>query len=161
MSTLWSFLMSRSRASAAQDETRDDQIERLEFFVEGTPIPQGSKKAFVIRGRAVIVDDNAPKLHPWRLKVKQAAMVALAGRDGFPAQQPVAVFLDFYMPRKVSVKRPRPSVRPDLDKLIRAVLDALTDARVYADDGQVVAMDPKKWYAEDKPGVRIVVRELA
>lgn len=153
--------MSRSKPSDEQNPIPADQIERLEFFVEGTPIPQGSKKAFVIRRRAVIVDDNAPKLKPWRLKITQAAVVALAGRSGFPAQHPVAVLVDFYMPRAVSVKRARPSVRPDVDKKVRSVLDALTDAGVYADDGQVVALHALDWYADDKPGVRIVVRELA
>ena len=38
-----------------------------------------------------------------------------------------------------------PSVAPDLDKLIRAVLDGLT-AIAYVDDGQVVSIVAEKAY---------------
>jgi len=51
-------------------------------------------------------------------------------------------------------------VRPDLDKLERAIGDALTDAGVWVDDGQVVNSHTQKWYAET-PGVHITVLELA
>ena len=44
-------------------------------------------------------------------------------------------------------------MRPDIDKLARAILDALTDARVWPDDGQVVTMHVEKRYGE--PGVEI------
>jgi hypothetical protein len=39
-------------------------------------------------------------------------------------------------------------VRPDLDKLVRAVLDALTGP-VLADDGQVVLLSAGKFYPGD------------
>ena len=53
---------------------------------------------------------------------------------------------------------------PDLDKLLRAVGDALTGV-LYADDSQVVSYDGSlKRYvssAAGKPGVRVTVRRLA
>jgi Holliday junction resolvase RusA-like endonuclease len=85
----------------------------------------------------------------------------LAGRDGLDKLAEVYVLLDFYMPRGRTVVRRRPTVKPDVDKCIRAVFDGLTDARVWADDGQVVSVHAQQWYADDKPGVRVVVGALA
>jgi Holliday junction resolvase RusA-like endonuclease len=137
-----------------------DRIERLSFFVPGTPIPQGSKKAFVRGKRAVIVDDNQEKLNEWRGVVKNAASQALCGRLGFEKDAELVVLYDFlFMPPK-RLTRKRPNVRPDLDKLERAIGDALTDAGVWRDDGQVVVSHTSKEYSET-PGVHIIVRELA
>jgi crossover junction endodeoxyribonuclease RusA len=55
------------------------------------------------------------------------------------------------MNRPKTVNRPEPSVAPDLDKLVRAVLDGLT-AIAYRDDGQVVRLTAAKQYGVN-PGV--------
>lgn len=132
-----------------------EYVERLEFRVDGTPIPQGSKSIF--RGRLV---ESNPKLKAWRAMVTATAAHELGGRDGFPKEADLYVLLDFYMPRGRTVRRPRPNVKPDLDKCIRAVFDSLTRT-VWVDDGQVVSVHAQQWYADDRPGVRVVVGELA
>lgn len=45
----------------------------IEIRVVGTPAPQGSHKAFVVNGRASIVDDSK-KTRPWRQDVREAAL---------------------------------------------------------------------------------------
>ena len=65
----------------------------------------------------------------------------------------------FTMLRPKTVTRPEPSVAPDLDKLIRGVLDALT-AVVYRDDSQVTRITAQKVYGE-RPGVWIQARTRA
>lgn len=132
----------------------EDHLEQIEFWVDGIPVPQGSKSLF--RGR--MVDANAG-LKPWRKTVAKAAGEALAGRQGFG--DAVCVLLDFYMPRGKTVKRPRPSTRPDLDKMIRAIFDSLTTAQVWGDDGLAVSVHAAKYYADDQPGVNVKVRLLA
>lgn len=146
----------QARVDALPD---NDHLEQVEFWVPGIPIPQGSKVGFVVGRRAVIVDANKVDLKPWRALVKKAAAEAVAGRPGF--DDAVAVLLDFYMPRGVSVKRKRPSAKPDADKLARAVLDGLTDGGVFTDDGRVVSLHVEEWYADDQPGVNVEVRLLA
>jgi Holliday junction resolvase RusA-like endonuclease len=128
--------------------------EVLRLFVEGTPIPQGSKTAYVVGKRAVIVDANKDALKPWRDRIRAAAEVHFRG----PRLEDVAVVViaEFRMPRPKSVKRIYPHVKPDVDKLLRAVLDALTDAGVWKDDGQVVSATPSKVYS-DRPGVLVRV----
>lgn len=135
-----------------------ERVERLEFWVAGVPIPQGSHAASRYGG----IYDSNPGLKPWRKALTQAATNALAGRSGFAKTAEISLLLDFYMPRGKTIKRRRPNVRPDADKLTRAVGDSLTTAGVYVDDGQVVTIHVEQWYADDdNPGVRVVVKELA
>ena len=68
---------------------------------------------------------------------------------------PVRMSLDFYLSKGHTVKRLLPTVPPDLDKLIRAVLDALTGI-AYQDDAQVVELLTSKKYGAE-PGVDISI----
>lgn len=134
----------------------------LDFFAGGTPVPQGSKNAYVRGGRAVLVDAN-PRLKAWRAQVRAAAEAAIS-EDGWETlDEPCRVHLGFTMP---APKRPRwdvPAVKPDLDKLTRAVFDALTDAGVWKDDSRVVSMEVTKKYEDEDgavPGVWVEVQSL-
>lgn len=128
-------------------------------FVPGEPAPQGSTRAFVVNGRASIAHDNK-KTMPWRTAI-QAEIIRQAGRlrIEFPGSEPVAVTMEFVMPRRNSEPKrsTRPHTRkPDGDKLARSVGDALTGL-VYRDDAQVTSMSWSKRTAEigEVPGARI------
>ena len=136
-----------------------ERLERLEFTVPGVAIPQGSKQGYVVGKRAVIVDANKAKLKPWRATVRDKAETVLAGRTGFDGA--CSVSIGFYLPRPKSVIRLRPHVKPDTDKLVRSILDSLTDAGVFKDDALVVDLNAHKYYADDEPYVVIIVKEAA
>jgi Holliday junction resolvase RusA-like endonuclease len=130
------------------------------FVVRGDPAPQGSKRAFVAKGRAIITEDSK-KSAPWRDSVAAAAAEAMAG--ALPIDAAVEVRVTFFFARPASVKpqkRPYPSVAPDVDKLARAVLDGLTAGGVFRDDSRVVDLLARKRYA-DVPGAEITVQEIA
>ena len=135
----------------------------IEFFVPGDPAPQGSKKAMPIRNRATgkIIKINqvesSAKVGPWRERVAIAAHQAMSGRALFDG--PLSVVLNFVLPRpKSAPKRSTPPAtkRPDLDKLERAVLDALTGV-CFSDDSHVVSLIGHKRIAEigETAGVHI------
>lgn len=134
----------------------------LDFFVEGAPVPQGSKTGYVRGGRAVLVDANR-RLKPWRAQVRATAEAAMQRAGWETLDEPCRAYLGFTMPRP---KRPRwraPAVKPDLDKLTRAVFDALTDAGVWRDDSRVVCMEVTKKYEDEDgavPGVWVEVEPL-
>ena len=109
----------------------------ITFRVNGIPIPQGSMK--VINGR--VLHSQGSALAGWRSLIGWEARLAGAS----PHSLPVKITITFTMPRPKTVKRAWPSVAPDLDKLIRAVLDGLTGV-AYADDGQVVQIHAQKLY---------------
>lgn len=119
----------------------------INFFVDGQPIPQGSMK--VINGN--VIHSQGSALASWRSAIALAAKVAGAR----PHLEPVEIDMQFVMLRPRTVNRLEPSVAPDLDKLIRAVLDGLT-AIAYRDDGQVTLITATKIYGE-RPGVGVKV----
>lgn len=123
------------------------------FTVYGTAIPQGSKTPYVRNGRAILVDSN-PRLKGWRELVTWEAKAARRGAQALTGA--VGVGLDFHMPRPKTVTRERPSVVPDVDKLVRAIFDGITDSGLWLDDSQVVSLRTDEWYA-DKPRVEIAV----
>ena len=114
------------------------------FFVAGVPVPQGSKTAFVVGKRAVLTDANKDKLKLWRAEVTRVAGEAWAGRESLAGAVSVEVRFVFEWPK--TVKRDTPHVKPDIDKLLRALFDGVTDAKVWLDDAQVVRVNATKVY---------------
>lgn len=127
----------------------------IAFTVVGKPEPQGSKTAGLTKSGRAFVRDKAPAaLKKWRDAVSAtAASVSDGLLDG-----PVRVRLVFVFERGKTVRRDMPSVRPDIDKLARAVLDALT-GHAFADDSQVCDLSAVKEYGATA-GVRVEVSEI-
>lgn len=123
--------------------------------VHGVPAPQGSKRAFVVNGRAVMTEASA-KVRPWRETVVAEAVDVMNGRAPFDGA--VEVLITFRMPKPKTVRRDLPHVKPDIDKLVRSTLDALTTAQVFGDDGQVTDLVVRKRYGI--PGADITVRPV-
>lgn len=127
----------------------------LEVFVPGRPAPQGSKRHV---GRGILVE-SSKACGPWRQTV---AVFARQAYDGPPLDGPLAVRIEFVMPRPANLPKrratPPMTKKPDTDKLARAILDALTSV-VWRDDSQIVDLHPTKRYAEigETPGARIRV----
>lgn len=151
---------------------------RTAIRIYGTPIPQGSKTPVTRKGRPALIDANAATLAPWREHVRAEAADACTYHDTITG--PVRVWVRFTFDRPPSHYRtgrnahllkdtsPRFPGRScgDVDKLQRAIFDALTDARVWADDTQVVDVRARKFYADedeyalDRAGVDIILEEI-
>lgn len=130
-------------------------VSKVSFFVAGTPKPQGSKRAFM-RPRAkhpTLLESAGEALKDWRASVRY-----LAAKQNHRIDGPVKVSLRFVFDRakghfgtgrnanKLKATAPGDHIKkPDIDKLARAVLDALT-AVVFNDDSCVVVLDASKQY---------------
>ena len=112
-----------------------------QFFVTGRPIPQGSLK--FINGHAIHV--RAQDLALWRADIARVARLSHVTK----AEEDVEITITFVLTKPKSVKRNTPHIRPDLDKLIRAVLDGLTGV-AYEDDGQVTKLIAQKQYGNNE-----------
>lgn len=120
-------------------------------LVEGLPVTQGNHR---VSPRGHIYEQNSAELHAWRSRV--AWSVRLARMPHY--DEPVAVTLEFRLPRP---KRPRfssrPATRPDIDKLTRPILDALTAAQILTDDALVVTVIASKHYSDAQHPVGVVI----
>jgi Holliday junction resolvase RusA-like endonuclease len=131
--------------------------EPITFFVYGKPEPQGSVKAFVVKGRPILTSTNN-NLKDWRQTIVDAAQ----GIVEAPIGGAVELEVDFFLPRPASLPGywKHPTKKPDLDKLVRSVCDALTHT-VLRDDSQVVAIKARKEYCDGGPvGVNIMVTQI-
>jgi Holliday junction resolvase RusA-like endonuclease len=128
------------------------------FFIPGIPVPQGSKRGFVRGGKVRLVEAAGEKHTIWR---NQVTIVADQHRPPFPIDDPVKLTLCFAMPKPSSAARKIvwAKRRPDLDKLIRCVVDGLADAGFFTDDSRVVAIEASKQYA-DRTGVMVDLEVL-
>ncbi len=117
----------------------------VRFTVFGKPEPQGSTRAFVVKGRPIITSANK-NLKSWRQEVSTAARLTCPdNRDFGPLTGPIHINVAFYFERPKSVKAEHKTTRPDVDKLLRGILDALTGI-VYADDAQVTGVCASKQF---------------
>lgn len=136
----------------------------ISLFIAGIPQPGGSKRAFVVKGRAVVTDD-CKRNKDWRSLVSHTAKLEYAG---LPLAVPLAVTMRFTMPRPKSHYRTgkhagelRPDAptyhakKPDALKLARSTEDALTGI-IWRDDCQTVALQVSKVYG-DRPGCHVEV----
>ena len=126
------------------------------FFVPGVPAPQGSKRYV---GNGVMVE-SSKALAPWR---KTVAANARRSWTTDPLDGPVALDLEFVMrrPKAWGKNRHDPMTqRPDVDKLARAILDAITGVLVL-DDSQVTTLTAHKRRAHpgEPTGVWITLKE--
>lgn len=141
-------------------------MDSFSFFVPGEPVTEGSTKAFTSGQRVVVTHDRGPELAAWRTRVKRAAQKAAREAGWEPRYDgPVTVTAVFFLPRPKSAKgRLLPHVKPDLDKLIRAVGDALAPYKqdgVLKDDSRIVTWRASKDYDDCyKPGVLVYVSRV-
>lgn len=128
------------------------------FRVDGLPAPKGSKsyKGRRANGSAILVESAADRLGPWAERVERAARAA-----GMTFHGPIEVRTDFRMPRPKKPTYDVPAVKPDGDKLTRAVWDALQAGGMIESDARVVAWSGSKRYTlpGEAPGVYVTVRE--
>ena len=123
---------------------------KLAFRVRGKPATAGSKRAFhhKVTGKIIVID-MSKRAKPWRAAVKSAALLALDGAE-MSRGKPLRVEIEFVISRPKShyrtgkyshIMRDKSPVwhlqPPDVDKMSRALMDAMTGV-VYKDDCLVV-----------------------
>lgn len=139
-------------------------MDSFSFFVPGEPITEGSTRAFASGQRVVVTHDRGPELTAWRIKVAHAAEAAAEAAYWEPRYDgPVEVWAEFRLPRPKSVPKSRKhaQTKPDLDKLQRAIGDALAPYKrpgVLRDDSRIVAWSAVKRYADGTHPAGVTVR---
>jgi Holliday junction resolvase RusA-like endonuclease len=135
----------------------------VKLIVHGLPLPQGSKTGFVIGGRAVLTDGKkGPALKEWRLAIAAEARMWLQATNAAPLSGPVSMRVTFYLPRPKSAPKRvlYPATKPDLDKLVRSVGDALKGL-AYEEDSRIVdILACKRFAVESAPRAEISIESM-
>jgi Holliday junction resolvase RusA-like endonuclease len=125
-------------------------------FVPG--IPKAQPRPRVTRKGHAYNPDTAKE---WKQAV-QAAFLPL--RKG-TIDEPATLEVWFYMPKPQSMKKTDDRVphikKPDTDNLLKAVMDALSDIRVWRDDSVVFSTNASKWYATERTGASIRISTIS
>jgi crossover junction endodeoxyribonuclease RusA len=127
-------------------------------WVQGVPATKGSTRSFINPKTGRIVTKASCKHLPsWNARIRDE--VLKVHQWGLLTTGSVVLELDFSFVRPKSVpvrKRPRHTAKPDLDKLIRAALDALTGI-IYQDDSQVVSISATKCYCDSPVSAGLMI----
>jgi len=136
---------------------------KVAFWVDGKPIVQGNHR---ISPAGYVYEPNGARLDAWRY-----AILLKARETGAVYYGPVAVSLSFGLPVPKRALTPTGELRedvsehhakkPDLDKLVRAVFDALAKSGIIEDDSKICRLITHKVnVTPDNCGVGVVIEGL-
>lgn len=116
----------------------------IAIWVAGKPAPQGSKRSVTRGGKTVLVD-MSKGLKAWRHAVATTAQAWVTAHPGFeplggdtkrPQALHVTVIAVMYQPASRRGEQWH-AVTPDVDKILRATLDGITQGGLITDDGRI------------------------
>lgn len=134
------------------------------FYVSGEPKGQPRPKAYVRGDRASVYDPGTADA--WKNCIVRDSRES---RPDAPLEGAIHVEVEFHLPRPKRLMRKkdpsgvvRHKGRPDLDNLVKAFLDALTDDGWWKDDAQVCSVSAAKYHhAKDgRPGAFATIGQL-
>mgnify|MGYP003648065598 CR=1 FL=1 len=137
---------------------------KVSFTIPGQPVAKGRARISIRGGHAIAYTPEKTRMY--ENQVGAYASQAMLGRPPMP--RAVAVTIDAYMmiPQSWSKKKRQdaveckiwPTSRPDLDNIIKAVLDGILRVAIV-DDNQVVHLIARQLYSEI-PKLFIEIEEL-
>jgi crossover junction endodeoxyribonuclease RusA len=142
--------------------------DEIRFFVAGDPQPKGSTRSFYVKKiESVVTTTTNKNTKQWQLRIateaqhaNESRLVSFYKSDKECGYEVEAMFL-FTRPKSLPKKVRMNTKRPDLDKLVRALLDGLADI-LLPDDSQVISIKAAKRYigSDETPGAEIRVRRI-
>ena len=136
-------------------------MEAVIFFVPGKP--RGKGRPRFSNGRAYT--DEQTRAYEYQIAANYRRV---AGKFRFPDDVFLRVRVQQQMPVPQSASKAKkasmldgvtyPSAKPDLDNVVKAVLDALNGV-AYKDDARVVGLHSQKIYS-DNPGVLVEISRM-
>jgi len=123
-----------------------------QLFVDG--IPKAQPRPRLANNGKVF---NPKSTDAWKEEIKAAFL--MCRRETITI--PVFLKVVFYLPTPKACKKfgevVRHFAKPDLDNLLKAVMDAITSVRIWEDDALVFKIESEKWYSPDKTGAQFII----
>lgn len=138
----------------------NDDTTVISFFIPGVPRPKGSSQIYHTKNGSPYVAAGSKYQYEWENTIRDTILTEApqlhthTPYDESPVQkhylQPVGLQLVFKL-TPTKAYRTHTTSYPDIDKLTRCTLDALTKSHLIHDDRQIVYTETMKQYA-DNPG---------
>ncbi len=125
-------------------------IPTIEFTIPIEPVAKARPR--LGRGGHVFTPPKTKKFE------SQFVQLAKKFQPTLPRSGPIEVRLGFFVAKPKSTKRHYPTIKPDVDNLAKAVLDAM-NGRFYEDDSQVVTLTLTKRYSID-PRIEVYIETI-
>lgn len=137
----------------------------MDFIIPGEP--QAKQRPRINRRTMSMYTPSETKAYENKISV--ICKYAMLARKAEPAEGPIRVLVAVYkrIPKSASRKQQglmasgsiRPMTRPDLDNVVKIVLDGMNKV-AYKDDRQVVAIQAMAQYSQE-PRVEVTVEEVS
>lgn len=134
----------------------------IRFTIPGEPKGKGRPRFNRATGRSYTPSGTVEYENLVKLFFNQSCA------DKFPDDAQLKMHLDMYysIPKSASKKKRigmgsgaiRPTKKPDIDNILKAVADSLNGI-AYKDDSQIVAVECFKYYS-DEPRVEVLIKEV-
>lgn len=139
---------------------------KIQFTVPGVPVAQPRVKATLRSGHAGVYTPTKNSAgHSNGIAEFKALVKMMAAKEysGPPLEGPIRVDAEFVFPRqaaKVWSRKPMPRYRkttkPDVDNLVKSLLDCLNQV-MWVDDAQVSLGPIDKWHARGSEQAHVLV----
>lgn len=138
---------------------------KLDYTVVGTPKAQARPRFF--RSKTGYMGTYSPKTDWFNIVYNQTLQQKETILKGQQLTGALRIELFFCMPIPKSVSQKKRyemyskymAKKPDIDNLIKAVLDAINYTNLWEDDSHIAHIEAKKVYVTE-PGCRIVITEI-
>ena len=135
--------------------------EEIRIEIPGRPVPWSTSEK---SGKRHYTN---PRQKKWQETAALFARLAMRGRVMLEGAVKFSMVAVFPIPKKWNKAKHQDAVdgkvfhkvRPDMTNLLKATEDALTEAKVWTDDGLVCRQETAKLYGEN-PGVYVVVTPI-
>ena len=136
----------------------------VQFIMQGDPVPKGRPRFRICGGH--VMTFTPPKTKDFEKSLAMA--YAAENHIMFDKELPLDVYIEFGMPIPKGTSKKHAAMmaggqekhikRPDIDNLVKSVLDALNGV-AWEDDSQIISISAHKHYAET-PFVAIGIKVL-
>lgn len=144
-------------------QEKKEHVVSIAFLVEGKPQGKGRPR-FSMKTKRVYTPE---KTINYERQIREA--YSKAGGKLFPEQCYIRVTVDAYfkIPKSYTKGKrlacthniARPDKKPDMDNILKVVMDALNKV-AYVDDKQVVEVRCRKWYSNSTGFLKILIQEI-
>lgn len=138
-------------------------MDSLKLIVPGKPM--GKQRARYAKRKGYVATITPDKTVNYETLIRELFALNYPGFTPIDGPVTVQIYIHHPIPKSTSVKKRqamileeiRPTVKPDIDNVIKIVCDALNGV-AYVDDNQIITVRADKYFS-DWPRVEIVINE--